>query len=43
MLQEGETIDSRAATWSEISEMMRCGEYIGRDVFPEFDLLEELK
>lgn len=43
VLQEGETLDSRAATWSEISEMMRRGEYIGRDVFPEFDLLEELK
>lgn len=42
VLQEGETIDARAATWSEISAMMGRGEYIGRDVFPEFDLLEGL-
>jgi 8-oxo-dGTP pyrophosphatase MutT (NUDIX family) len=42
VLQEGETIDARAATWSEISTMMECGEFIGRDVFPEFDLLEEM-
>jgi 8-oxo-dGTP pyrophosphatase MutT (NUDIX family) len=38
--QEGETIDARAATWKEISQMMEQGEYIGRDVFSEFDLLE---
>lgn len=42
VLQEGETIDARAATWSEISAMMGRSEYIGRDVFPEFDLLEGL-
>ena len=39
VLQEGETIDARAATWSEISAMMERGEYIGLDVFPEFGLL----
>ena len=42
VLQEGETIDARAATWSEISAMMERGEFIGRDVFREFDLLEGL-
>jgi len=42
VLQEGETIDARAATWNEISAMMGRGEYIGRGVFPEFDLLEGL-
>ena len=42
VLQEGETIDARAATWSEISSMMELGEFIGREVFPEFDLLEGL-
>lgn len=41
MLQENETIDARAATWSEVSAMMEQGEFIGRDVFLEFDLLEE--
>ena len=40
VLQEGETINARAATWDEISSMMERGEYISRDVFPEFDLLE---
>ena len=40
VLQENETIDARAATWCEISEMMERGDFIGRDVFPEFDLLE---
>jgi len=42
VLQNGETIVARAATWEEISAMMERGEYIGRDVFPEFDLLERL-
>ena len=42
VLQEGETIDARAATWSEISAMMEREEFIGRDVLPEFDLLEGL-
>ena len=40
VLQEGETIDARAATWSEITEMMEQGVFIGRDVFQEFGLLE---
>ncbi len=41
-LQEGETVAARAATWDEISAMMESGEFIGRDVFAEFDLLETL-
>lgn len=41
VLQEGETIDARAATWNEIADMMEHGDFIGRDVFPEFDLLEK--
>lgn len=40
ILQEGETIDVRLATWSEISDMMDRGEHIDRDVFCEFDLLQ---
>jgi 8-oxo-dGTP pyrophosphatase MutT (NUDIX family)/adenylate kinase family enzyme len=40
VLQEGETIDARTATWNDISGMMERGEFIGRDEFPEFDLLE---
>lgn len=42
VLQEGETIDARAVTWQQISEMMGHGEFIGRDVFPEFELLEKV-
>ncbi|MDR2649383.1 MAG: NUDIX domain-containing protein [Clostridiales bacterium] len=42
-LQEGETIDARAATWNEIDYMMERGEFIGRDVFPEFDLLGRIE
>jgi 8-oxo-dGTP pyrophosphatase MutT (NUDIX family) len=41
-LQEGETIDAKAATINEIAMMMERGEFIGRDVFSEFDLLEGL-
>lgn len=40
VLQEGETIDARAATWCEISDMIEIGDFIYRNVFPEFDLLE---
>jgi hypothetical protein len=39
--QDGETIDARKATIPEICEMMARGEFIGTDVFPEFELLEE--
>jgi len=42
VLQEGETIDVRAASWNEISEMMERGEFINRDVVPEFDLLKDM-
>ena len=42
VLQENETIDARAATWSEVSAMMEQGKFIGRDVFLEFDVLEEI-
>jgi 8-oxo-dGTP pyrophosphatase MutT (NUDIX family) len=42
VLQEGETIDACAATWNEIADMMKRGEFIGRDVFLEFDLLENM-
>ncbi|MCL2671281.1 MAG: NUDIX domain-containing protein [Clostridiales bacterium] len=42
VLQEGETIDARAATWDEISAMMDCEEFIPRERIPEFDLLKEL-
>jgi hypothetical protein len=42
VLQEGETIDERKATIPEIREMMINGEFIGTDVFPEFELLEGL-
>jgi 8-oxo-dGTP diphosphatase len=41
VLQEGETIDVRAATCAEIAAMMRHGGFIRRDVFPEFNLLEK--
>jgi 8-oxo-dGTP pyrophosphatase MutT (NUDIX family) len=40
ILQENETMDARKATWNEISEMMERGEFIGRDMFQEFDLLK---
>jgi 8-oxo-dGTP pyrophosphatase MutT (NUDIX family) len=43
VLQEGETIDARVATWSGISMMIESGEFIGRDVFAEFDLLEFIR
>jgi len=43
VLQEGETIDARAATWSEINSMMKRDEFIERDVFIEFDLLKNIK
>ncbi|MDR0958398.1 MAG: NUDIX domain-containing protein [Clostridiales bacterium] len=42
VLQEGETIDARKATIPEIREMMARGEFIGTDVFPEFELLDRL-
>ena len=42
ILREGETIDASTATWNEISMMMERGEFIGREVFQEFNLLEEL-
>jgi 8-oxo-dGTP pyrophosphatase MutT (NUDIX family) len=41
-VQEGETIDARAATWDEIDAMIGSGEFIARDVFPEFDLLQSM-
>jgi 8-oxo-dGTP pyrophosphatase MutT (NUDIX family) len=40
ILQDGETIDAKSATCAEISAMMKLGEFIGRDVFREFELLE---
>ncbi|MDR2752111.1 MAG: NUDIX domain-containing protein, partial [Clostridiales bacterium] len=40
ILQENETIDARKATWNEISEMIARGEFMGRDVFQEFDMLK---
>jgi 8-oxo-dGTP diphosphatase len=43
VLQDGETIDARKMTIPEIREMMARGEFIGTDVFPEFELLEGLK
>lgn len=42
VVQEGETIDARAATWDEIVAMIDRGEFIARDVFPEFDLLQSM-
>ncbi len=42
VLQEGETIDARAAAWSEIAAMMERGEFIGRDEYREFDMLEDM-
>jgi len=39
VFQEGETFDARAVTQSTISAMMENGEFIGRDVFTEFELL----
>ncbi len=42
VVQEGETIDARAATWDEIAAMIDRGEFIARDVFPEFDLLQSM-
>jgi inorganic pyrophosphatase len=41
VLQDDETIDARAASWHVISDMMENSEYIGRDVFCEFDLLKD--
>ncbi|GHU90668.1 NUDIX hydrolase [Clostridia bacterium] len=40
ILQDGETIDAKSATCSEISAMMERGEFIGRDVFREFEIIE---
>ena len=37
--QEGETIDARAATWQEISEMMDRGAFIDREVYVCFEAL----
>lgn len=42
VLQDGETIDAKSATCAEISAMMECGEFIGRDVFREFEMLERM-
>ena len=42
VLQEGETINARAASWDVIAAMMERGEFIGREVFHEFELLEGL-
>jgi 8-oxo-dGTP pyrophosphatase MutT (NUDIX family) len=39
VLQEGETIDARKATWSEISDLIKRGEFVDA---PEFGLLKEL-
>jgi len=45
ILQEGETMDARAATCAEICNMKERGEFIGRKVwnhnFDAFDLLKE--
>jgi len=41
-LQEGETIEARAAAWDIISQMMDEGEFISRDIFSEFDLLKNI-
>ena len=40
VLQDGETIDAKTANYLEISDMMACGEFIGRDIFSEFGELE---
>jgi len=40
VVQEDETTDARVATWDEIAAMIDRGEFISRDVFPEFDLLQ---
>jgi hypothetical protein len=42
VLQDGETIDARKVTITEIREMMAHDEFIGTDVFPEFEFLEGL-
>ena len=41
MMQKYETIDAHTATWNEISAMMERSEFIGRDVFEEFDMLKD--
>ena len=40
VLQEGETIDVRAATWDEIAAMMDRDEFIGDNVFTDFEKFE---
>ncbi|MCL1997133.1 MAG: histidine phosphatase family protein [Defluviitaleaceae bacterium] len=42
VLQDGETIEARTATWKDIATMMECGEFIDRNVFREFDSLRDL-
>ncbi|MDR3148402.1 MAG: hypothetical protein LBT88_00060, partial [Oscillospiraceae bacterium] len=42
VLQDGETIGSQAATSGEIAAMMERGEFIGRKVFREFEVLENI-
>jgi len=42
VLQEGETIDARAANWHEISAMMDSGEFISKDYFANFDLMKDV-
>jgi 8-oxo-dGTP diphosphatase len=39
VLQDGETIDARKVTIPAIRDMMARGEFIGTDVFPEFEFL----
>ena len=41
-LQESETIDAKIACYREISDMMDCGEFIGKDVFSEFEILDKI-
>jgi 8-oxo-dGTP pyrophosphatase MutT (NUDIX family) len=43
VLQEGETIEARAISWNGIAAMIEKDEFIGRDVFSEFDLLEGIR
>ncbi|GHV41921.1 hypothetical protein FACS189490_09790 [Clostridia bacterium] len=42
VLQEGETIDAKTACFNDIAGMMFRGEFIGREMFSEFDALGEI-
>ena len=45
ILQEGETVDAKAATWDEIDEMKKRGQFLNKQMmntpFDAFDLLKE--